>query len=156
MDMAVVAVGLYETYQSALMLACLVGFVVFSLLTVVASFLRLNIAAAIRRVRIRGGLIGLTLFALAMLFNSYPTHADKNRGSGAGELPPQSVPEVVPDGGGEGVGEAVFQVAESFDPDDATGGNFAPVALAAAGSVTIYATEIPSAAITIPSIICFA
>lgn len=43
-----------------------------------------------------------------------------------------------------------------FDPDDATGGNFAPVALAGAGSVTIYAKEIPSAAITIPSIICFA
>lgn len=43
-----------------------------------------------------------------------------------------------------------------FDPDDVAGGNFAPVALTAAGSVTIYAKEVPDAAITIPTIICFA
>jgi len=42
-----------------------------------------------------------------------------------------------------------------FDPDDASSGNFAPVAVSGSGSVTIYAKEVPSAAITIPSIICF-
>lgn len=43
-----------------------------------------------------------------------------------------------------------------FSPSDAESGNFAPVATAGSGSVTIYAKSVPSAAITIPSIVCFA
>ena len=43
-----------------------------------------------------------------------------------------------------------------FDPDDATSGNLAPVADSGSGSVTIYAKEVPSSSITIPTIICFA
>lgn len=43
-----------------------------------------------------------------------------------------------------------------FAPADALGGNFAPVAVSGAGSVTIYAKTAPESAITIPSIICFA
>lgn len=43
-----------------------------------------------------------------------------------------------------------------FAPEEAESGNFAAVAAAGAGSVTIYAKEAPSASITIPSIICFA
>ena len=43
-----------------------------------------------------------------------------------------------------------------FSPADAMSGNFAPVADSSAGSVTIYAKEVPSATITIPTIICFA
>ena len=43
-----------------------------------------------------------------------------------------------------------------FEPDDAASDNFAPVASTASGSVTIYAKSVPSDAITIPTIICFA
>lgn len=43
-----------------------------------------------------------------------------------------------------------------FSPDDVASDNFAPVALTASGSVTIYAKAVPSSAITIPTIICFA
>lgn len=43
-----------------------------------------------------------------------------------------------------------------FAPDDVEDGNFAPVAVPGAGSVTIFAKEAPSAAITIPTIIVFA
>lgn len=40
-----------------------------------------------------------------------------------------------------------------FAPSDAISGVFAPVALSSSGSVTIYASEKPSAAVTIPTII---
>ena len=43
-----------------------------------------------------------------------------------------------------------------FLPDDVASGNFAPVVVSAAGSVTIYAKAVPSSAVTIPSIVCFA
>lgn len=43
-----------------------------------------------------------------------------------------------------------------FDPDDAASDNFAPVAVSGSGSVTIFAKEVPSSAITVPTIICFA
>lgn len=42
-----------------------------------------------------------------------------------------------------------------FSPSDATSNNFAPVAVTASGSVTIYAKSVPSSAIIIPTIICF-
>ena len=48
----------------------------------------------------------------------------------------------------EHVPEVAFGVAE------ATGGNFAPVALSGAGTVTIYAAEKPGGAITLPVIKC--
>ena len=48
----------------------------------------------------------------------------------------------------EHVPEVTFGVAE------ATGGNFAPVALSGAGTVTIYAAEKPGGAITLPVIKC--
>lgn len=40
-----------------------------------------------------------------------------------------------------------------FSPDDASAGIYAPVATSGAGTVTIYASEIPSANITIPTIL---
>ena len=43
-----------------------------------------------------------------------------------------------------------------FAPEEALSGNFAPVATSGAGSVTIYAKDVPSSAITIPTVICFA
>lgn len=43
-----------------------------------------------------------------------------------------------------------------FLPDDVASGNFAPVVASAAGSVAIYAKTVPSSAVTIPSIVCFA
>ena len=43
-----------------------------------------------------------------------------------------------------------------FAPEEALSGNFAPVASPGAGSVTIYAKEVPEAAITIPTILCVA
>ena len=43
-----------------------------------------------------------------------------------------------------------------FDPADALSGNFAPVAVSGAGSVTIYAKAVPESTITIPSVVCFA
>lgn len=42
----------------------------------------------------------------------------------------------------------------NFALDDAISGNFAPVALSGTNTVTIYATEKPTSAITIPSIVC--
>ena len=48
----------------------------------------------------------------------------------------------------EHVPEVTFGVAE------ATGGNFAPVALSGAGTVTIYAAEKPGGTITLPVIKC--
>ena len=42
----------------------------------------------------------------------------------------------------------------TFGVTEATGGNFAPVALSGAGTVTIYAAEKPGGAITIPVIKC--
>lgn len=42
----------------------------------------------------------------------------------------------------------------TFAPADAAGGNFAPVALAGSGIVTIYAAAKPAGAITIPTIKC--
>jgi len=42
----------------------------------------------------------------------------------------------------------------TFGVDEATGGNFAPVALSGSGTVTIYAATKPTAAITLPSIKC--
>ena len=42
----------------------------------------------------------------------------------------------------------------NFGLADATSGIFAPVALSAANAVTIYASENPASAITIPSIVC--
>jgi len=41
-----------------------------------------------------------------------------------------------------------------FSPDDADGGNFAPVALTGSGTVTIYAVEKPTSTVTIPTIKC--
>lgn len=45
-------------------------------------------------------------------------------------------------------GDIIFNVAE------ATSGIYAPVCLTGAGNVTIYASEVPSADITIPTIVC--
>ena len=42
----------------------------------------------------------------------------------------------------------------SFSPADAISGSFAPVAESYAGGVYIYASEIPVAALTIPTIVC--
>lgn len=42
----------------------------------------------------------------------------------------------------------------AFNVSEATGGNFAPIASAGSGTVTIYAAEKPTGAITIPSIKC--
>jgi hypothetical protein len=42
----------------------------------------------------------------------------------------------------------------NFNVDEAVGGNFAPVALSGTNKITIYAKEVPSATITIPSIVC--
>ena len=42
----------------------------------------------------------------------------------------------------------------TFGVTEATGGNFAPVALSGAGTVTIYAAEKPGGAITLPVIKC--
>ena len=42
----------------------------------------------------------------------------------------------------------------NFCLDDATSGNYAPIALSGTNTVTIYATGIPESAITIPSIVC--
>jgi hypothetical protein len=42
----------------------------------------------------------------------------------------------------------------TFDVPDAVSGNYAPVSASGAGTVTIYAKEIPAAAITIPTIKC--
>ena len=41
-----------------------------------------------------------------------------------------------------------------YGVDEATGGNFAPVASSGSGTVTIYAAVKPTAAITIPTIKC--
>lgn len=42
----------------------------------------------------------------------------------------------------------------SFSPEDAMSGSFAPVAASYGGGVYIYASEIPEAALTIPTIVC--
>ena len=42
----------------------------------------------------------------------------------------------------------------SFSPADVLGGIFCPVSATYAGGVSIYASEIPSAAVTIPTIVC--
>lgn len=41
-----------------------------------------------------------------------------------------------------------------FNVDDAMSGNYAPVTLTGANTVTIYAVEVPTSAITIPTIKC--
>lgn len=43
----------------------------------------------------------------------------------------------------------------SFNPSDATNGNFGPSAVAGAGYVTIYAKQKPSGTVTIPSVVAF-
>lgn len=42
----------------------------------------------------------------------------------------------------------------TFDVQEAISGNYAPISLTGAGTVTIYAVEQPESTITIPSIIC--
>lgn len=42
-----------------------------------------------------------------------------------------------------------------FSLNDAVGGNFAPICETYAGGIYLYASEIPSSSMTIPSIICF-
>lgn len=42
----------------------------------------------------------------------------------------------------------------NFDVDEADSGKYAPAAASGSGKVTIYASEVPAAAITIPSIVC--
>lgn len=49
--------------------------------------------------------------------------------------------------------DATYVPSVMFDAVEATSGVFAPVSLSGANSVTIYANAIPSAAITIPTII---
>ena len=52
-------------------------------------------------------------------------------------------------------GVTVKHYAEvSFSPVDALEGSFAPVAASYDGGVYIYASEIPEAALTIPTIVC--
>ena len=53
----------------------------------------------------------------------------------------------------EGV-TAKYYVAVVFSPEDAMSGCFAPVAASYAGGVYLYASEIPEAALTIPTIVC--
>lgn len=49
--------------------------------------------------------------------------------------------------------DATYVPSVIFDASDATSGIYAPVSLSGANSVTIYANAVPSAAITIPTII---
>lgn len=53
----------------------------------------------------------------------------------------------------EGV-TADFFSSVTFNVTEAISGNYAPISLTGAGTVTIYAVEQPESTITIPSVIC--
>ena len=70
---------IHELFEQGMLWMCIALAVVCALAGMVLLLRRIVASPAFRRLRLRRGGGGLVLFAIAMLFNSYPTNADKNR-----------------------------------------------------------------------------
>lgn len=108
---------IHELFGQGMLWVCLVAVVVCALAGMALLLGRISASPTFRSSRLRSGGIGLVLLAVAMLFNSYPTNADKNRANGS--VPPsypfaqEPVPRSGVDGGA--AGSFSIDVVTDFD-----------------------------------------
>ena len=97
---------IHELFEQGMLWMCIALAVVCALAEMVLLLRRIVASPAFRRLRLRRGGGGLVLFAIAMLFNSYPTNADKNRAGGSATpgclFAREPVPRLGADGGVNG------------------------------------------------------
>lgn len=94
-----------ELFRRAILLVCVSGLVICAVVMAILSLVRLWKTETFQRFRQSGALVGLSVFAVALLFNAFPTQADKNRANGSGPPGHQDAPVVTPRSGPDG-GEA--------------------------------------------------
>ncbi len=101
---------IHELFGQGVLWMCLVLAIACALAGMVLLLRRISASPTFRSSRLRRGGVGLVLLAVALLFNSYPTNADKNRARGSVTPSSPSVQEPVPRSGAEGGANGSFSV----------------------------------------------
>ena len=108
---------IHELFGQGMLWMCLVAAIVCGLAGAVLLLRRISASPTFRSTRLRRGGVGLVLLAVAMLFNSYPTNADKNRARGSVTPSCPSAQEPVPRSGAVGGANGSFSVDAVTDFD---------------------------------------
>ena len=108
---------IHELFGQGLLWLCLVLAVVCAWAGMVLLLRRISASPTFRSSRLRRGGVGLVFLAVAMLFNSYPTNADKNRARGSVTPSYPSAQEPLPRSGTDGGANGSFSVDAVIDFD---------------------------------------